>query len=132
MRNDANTLEAAGESVFTAIIEIFADTSPVARQRSHQSANFIPHNDFDITIIWHNVDARSNFTCFRKESRGPIERILIDFARVLETGVLEEVISVNASKYLFCVTIACPKNKNEGIMDAIFRIWVASKYKILI
>jgi hypothetical protein len=122
MQNDVDTVEAASERMFIAIIEILADTSPVAPQRSHQTASFIPHDDFDITIIWHNIDARSNFTCFRKESRGPIKRILIDFARVLETGVLEEVISINGSRHMFCVTIACSKNKDEGIMDAILSV----------
>lgn len=99
---------------------IVADTSPVVPQRGHQTASFAPHDDFEITIIWHNIDARSSFTCFRKESRGPIERILIDFARVLETGVLEQVISVNGSKHMFCVAIAYSKNKDEGVVDAVF------------
>jgi hypothetical protein len=115
-------VDAASERIFTAIIEIVADTSPVAPQRGHQTASFTSHDDFDITIIWHNIDARSNFTCFRKKSRGPIERILIDFTRVLETGVLEQVISVNGSKHMFCVTIACSKNKDEGFMDAVFSV----------
>jgi len=80
---------------------------------------FTEHDDFDVTIIWQNIAADSDFLCFRKESKGPIERILVDFAKVLEMAVFEEVISVNASKHLFCVTVACVKNKDEGVMDAI-------------
>jgi hypothetical protein len=81
-----------------------------------------PHDDFDISIIWQNIYAESDFVCFRKESQGPIERILIDFAKVLESGVFEEVVCVNASKHLFCVTVACTKNKDEGVMDAILSV----------
>jgi hypothetical protein len=81
-----------------------------------------PHEDFDITIIWHNLYANSDFICFRKESRGPIERILVDFAKVLETGVFENVVSVNASKHLFAVTVVCMKNKNEGVMDSVLSV----------
>lgn len=80
---------------------------------------FAEHDDFDVTIIWQNIAAESDFLCFRKESKGPIERILADFAKVLEMGVFGEVISVNASKHLFCVTVVCKKNKDEGVMDAI-------------
>ncbi|KAH3928815.1 hypothetical protein HBH44_101550 [Parastagonospora nodorum] len=58
-------------------------------QKGHQIASFTLHDDFDITIIWHNVDTRSHFTRFSIESCGRIERILIDFARVLQTVVLE-------------------------------------------
>jgi hypothetical protein len=80
----------------------------------------ILHNN--ISIIWHNVDSRSNFTCFRKESCGPIERILVDFARALETGVFEQVLSVNASQWLFCVTVAARRNREDGVMDAVFMV----------
>jgi hypothetical protein len=83
---------------------------------------FREHEDFDVTIIWHNVYAESDFLCFRKESRGPIERILVGFGKVLESGVFEQVVSVNASKHLFCVTVVCTKNKDEGVMDAIFSV----------
>lgn len=43
----------------------------------------------------------------------------MDFAKALECGVFEEVLSVNASKHLFCVTVACTKNIDDGVMDAI-------------
>jgi hypothetical protein len=46
----------------------------------------------------------------------------MDFAKVLESGVFEQVLSVNASKHLFCVTVACTKNSDEGVMDAIFSV----------
>jgi hypothetical protein len=80
------------------------------------------HDDYDVTIIWQNIDIRSNFIMFRKESTGPIERILMDFATVLKSGVIDEVISVNASKQLFCVTLATEKNKEDGVMDQISKV----------
>jgi hypothetical protein len=81
------------------------------------------HDDFDITIIWHNLYAGpdSDFFAFRRESRGPIERILVGFAKALETGLFE-VVSASASKNLFCVTVICEKNKDDGVMDAIFMV----------
>jgi len=60
------------------------------------------------------MDADSDFICFSKGSRGPIERILVGFGKMLESGVFEQAVSVNASKHLFCVTVVCTKNKNEG------------------
>lgn len=37
----------------------------------------------------------------------------MDFARVVDAGVFEEVVSVNASKYMFCVTVICSKGWDE-------------------
>jgi len=81
------------------------------------------HDDFDITIIWHNLylGPDSDFIAFRRESQGPIERILVNFAKALETGLFQ-VVSLNASKNLFCVTVICEKNKHEGVMDAVFLV----------
>jgi hypothetical protein len=86
------------------------------------TAQYAPHEDFDVTIIWQNIDIRSNFIMFRKESRGPIERILVDFATVLKSGVIDQIISVNASKHLFCVTLATERNKEDGVMDQILAV----------
>lgn len=80
------------------------------------------HAEFAVSITWHNVAAERDFLCFRKESRGPIERILVDFARLLGLGVFENVLSINASKHLFYVTVACTKNKDEGVMDAVLSV----------
>lgn len=100
--------------------ELFANISIEASNPALAVASsYEAHEDFDISIIWHNVYVHSDFICVRKESRGPIERILMDFAKVLECGVFEEVLSVNASKHLFCVTVACTKNSDDGVMDAI-------------
>ncbi|KAI4657906.1 uncharacterized protein J4E78_006295 [Alternaria triticimaculans] len=84
-------------------------------------ASFTPHEDFDVDIIWHNMDIRSDFRSIRKSSRGPIGRILVDFAKVLESELFE-VISVNASKHLFCVVVACQKNMNEGVDDLLWLV----------
>ena len=81
------------------------------------------HDEFDVTVIWHNLYAgpNSDFITFRRESQGPIECILMDFAKALETGLFQ-VVSLNASKNLFCVTVICEKNKGEGVMDAVFKV----------
>lgn len=84
------------------------------------AAPFAPHEDFDVTIIWQNIDSRSNFEMFRKESRGPVQRILMNLARVSQSGMIDQVISVNASKHLFCITLATEKNKENGVMDQIY------------
>ncbi|KAH7071600.1 hypothetical protein FB567DRAFT_455249, partial [Paraphoma chrysanthemicola] len=83
---------------------------------------FQPHSTHDITILWTNIDARSNFLTFRKESRGPIERILQDFASVLQSGVIDEVVSVNASRNMFCVVVACRRDREDGVMEQIFSV----------
>jgi hypothetical protein len=80
------------------------------------------HEDFDISIIWHNLYSESDFITVRKESRGPIERIIVDFARVLELNLFEQVVSVNASKHLFCVTVICTRNMKDGVDDAILTV----------
>jgi cyclopropane fatty-acyl-phospholipid synthase-like methyltransferase len=59
---------------------------------------------------------------FRKESRGPIERILVDFGKVREKGIFDRVVSVNASERLFCVTVATSKMREDAVMDAIFGV----------
>ena len=84
--------------------------------------HFPRHEDHDISAIWHNLYCESDFITFRKQSQGPIERILVDFGKVVATGIFEEVYSINASKHLFCVTVACTKNMNEGVKDAIFSV----------
>lgn len=84
-----------------------------------EATPFAPHEDFDITTIWQNIESRSNFQIFRKESRGPVERISMDLAKVLQSGVVDPVISVNASKHLFCITLATEKNKEDGVMEQI-------------
>ncbi|KAH3950694.1 hypothetical protein HBH98_106430 [Parastagonospora nodorum] len=105
-------------------VELSADNNPSPTGTSvvQPVATFVPHEDFDITIIWHNIDSRSNFQMFRKESRGPVERILAGLATVLQSGVIDEVISVNASKHLFCITLATEKNKEDGLMEQIFSV----------
>ena len=80
-----------------------------------------PHEDFDVDIIWENVDIRSDFRSMRKSSRGPIGRILVDFGKVLESGMFE-VISVNASKHMFCAVVACQKNRDEGVDDLLWTV----------
>lgn len=103
------------------IIESITPNVPTALKSELSNVGFTPHKDFDISIIWHNLDSRSDFLTFRKESQGPIERILIDFARVLESGMFT-VYSVNAYSHLFCVTVACEKNKDEGVMDLVLSV----------
>jgi hypothetical protein len=96
--------------------------SPTEVTATRAATRYPTHEDFDVTIIWQNMDIRSNFIMFRKESKGPIERVLVDFATVIKSGVIDQVISVNASKHLFCVTLATEKNKEDGVMDQILAV----------
>lgn len=104
------------------LTRITESSHPSDLQSKSHNAKLTPHKDFDVTIIWNNIDARSDLLTFRKDSQGPVERILVDFARVLQSGVLGEVYSVNASKHLFCMTLACRKNEDEGVMDQILSV----------
>jgi hypothetical protein len=74
------------------------------------AANYTEHEDFDVTIM------------FRKESMGPIERILVNFATVLESEVIDQINSVNASKHLLYVTLATEKYKEDRVMDQILAV----------
>jgi hypothetical protein len=102
-------------------------TLKVAIEQSHssalkstsQNAEFTPHEDFDVAIIWHNMYAHSNFTTFRKESQGPIDGNLVGFAKVSESGIFEEVLGVSASEHMFCVTVVYTKNKEDGVSEQI-------------
>jgi hypothetical protein len=96
--------------------------SSTQTEADQAAPRYAAHEDFDVTIIWQNIDSRSDFVAFRKESRGPIERILVDFAAVLNSGVIDEIVSVNASKHLFCVKLATQKNQNEGVNDQIHSV----------
>ena len=93
-----------------------------ALKSTPQNAEFTPHEDFDVAVIWHNMYAQSNFTTFSKESQGPIERILVGFDKVLESGIFEQVLSVSASEHMFCVTVVCLKNKEDGVSEQIGRV----------
>ena len=46
----------------------------------------------------------------------------MDFTRVLEMEVFDNIVSVNASKHMFCVMVVCTKNKDEGVMDALLSV----------
>jgi hypothetical protein len=71
----------------------------------------------EVDIIWHNMYCESDFKTWRRSSAaGPIERILANFGRVLETGVIDQVISVSASKHSFVAVVAITKNMDE-ILD---------------
>ena len=52
----------------TVIIETPTPNAPTALKSESPDASFTPHEDFDISIIWHNLDSRSDFLTFRKES----------------------------------------------------------------
>ncbi|KAF1938285.1 hypothetical protein EJ02DRAFT_354850, partial [Clathrospora elynae] len=70
----------------------------------------------------HNVYALSTFTCCRKVSRGPIERIMAGFTKVLERGAFEQVLSVNASKHAFYVKVVCKRNQDQDLLDLILGV----------
>jgi hypothetical protein len=79
---------------------------------------YLPHEDFDVDIIWQNLYAESDFSVYRKQSTGPVERILVDLAKVIEAGVMEQVISVCATKHTVSITVACTKQW-EDVKDKV-------------
>jgi hypothetical protein len=111
------------QSITPTLTLAIESSHPSALQSKPSDAGFTPHDEWDVTIIWHNMYAPSDFITFRKQSRGPIERILVDFAKVLESGIFEEVYSVSASKHMFCATVVCMKNKDEGVMEQIHSVY---------
>lgn len=74
-------------------------------------------------MIFHNIHAieEQDFTIFRRESMKTIEQVMIDFGKFVATGLFE-IISVNASEHMFCVTVATPYKWDEGVSDAIFNV----------
>ncbi|KUL82753.1 hypothetical protein ZTR_10903 [Talaromyces verruculosus] len=113
---DQHTAAATPSAPSSAVISC-AERCVDVNEQAHDTDNPLQCStvldDTDIDIIWHNLHADSDFTVFRKKSDGPMERILVDFARVVDAGVFEEVVSVNASKYLFSVTVVCSKGWDE-------------------
>ena len=67
----------------------------------------------DLDIIWHNMDAQSDFKLRRQQDVGPIEKILVQFGKVVASGIFDQVISVNASKYCFHVVFASDASSEE-------------------
>jgi hypothetical protein len=76
----------------------------------------------EVSITWHNVESTSDFVYLRRFCPNSIEQILVDFGRVVESGIFENVLSVNANESWFCVAVACSENYNEGVNDAIFSV----------
>ena len=105
----------------TVITEPTTPNAPTVPRLESPPPDTTPHEDFDVDIIWENMDIRSDFRSMRKSSRGPIGRILVDFGKVLESGMFE-VISVNASKHMFCAVVACQKNRDEGVDDLLWTV----------
>jgi hypothetical protein len=77
----------------------------------------------ELDVIWHNIyrGEDSDFITFRRRTHGPIERLLVRFAQVVDSGILEQVLSVNASKYMFCITVVCRRTQEE-IMELLMSV----------
>lgn len=73
--------------------------------------------DVGIDIIWHNIyrNDDENFLGYRRRSKSSITHVLIEFGKLVEMGIFEQVLSVNASQHMFCVTVACTKRADEVI-----------------
>ncbi|PCG96825.1 Hypothetical protein PENO1_066490 [Penicillium occitanis (nom. inval.)] len=112
-QHTAAATPSAPSTAVTSSAEKCVDVNEQANDTHQPFQRSTVHDDTDIDIIWHNLHADSDFTVFRKKSDGPMERILVDFARVVDAGVFEEVVSINASKYLFSVTVVCSKGWDE-------------------
>ncbi|OCL13481.1 hypothetical protein AOQ84DRAFT_351985 [Glonium stellatum] len=72
-----------------------------------------PEPGFPVRIIWHNIYAESDFSCFQRESTDPTEQVLVKFGEAVKTGVFDEIVSVAASRHLLCVTVICTKLWDE-------------------
>ena len=55
----------------------------------------------------------SDFTTWRKVSRGPVERILVEVAKLVEGGVFFGLVSMSVSKFSFVVIVNCEKSWGE-------------------
>jgi hypothetical protein len=87
-------------------------------------AKYVKLDDALLDIIWHNMDSRSNFRVRRQQDVGPIEKILVQFGKVVASGVFDQVISVNASKFAFHVTFASERGEEE-IMQQLANVgWI--------
>ena len=77
--------------------------------------------DLTLDIIWQNVycDENTDFVSTRRRTKGPVERVLVQFAKLVEQGIFEQVISMNASQHMFCVTVACTK---PDVLDLIVSV----------
>jgi hypothetical protein len=71
------------------------------------------HSDDDIDITWVNLYAPSDFTIFRIMSNGPIEKLLVELGKKIESGLFEIVYNVSASKHALHITVACSKSWDE-------------------
>ncbi|GAB1211162.1 hypothetical protein ATERTT37_000274 [Aspergillus terreus] len=112
-----HTARAAHEEA-SAAATVGAEECAAAHELGREEMDATPppstiHDDTDIDIIWHNLYCKSEFTIMRGWSCGPVERILVDFGKVVEAGVFDEVVSVCASKYMFTVTVATHKSCQE-------------------
>lgn len=100
----------------SSILPIFAN-EPEASPPANPGATIDP--EFPIDIIWHNIYIDSTFSVFRKKSRTPLPQLFVGFARIADMGFFEQIISVNASSSLFCITVACTHNWEGELKAAI-------------
>ena len=78
----------------------------------------------EVDIVWQNIyaaDDGSSWKTFRRCASVPINQILVDFGKAVESGALGEVISVNASKSYFGVTVASEASWAE-VESALFSV----------
>ena len=71
-----------------------------------------------VDIIWHNMYAPSTFSTWRKTSSRSIAELLVDFAKLVDDGVVS-VISLNVSKASFVAVVGCERDWDE-VKDLIF------------
>lgn len=65
-----------------------------------------------IDTIWHNMDARSDFSTIRKWFRLDINQLYLKVGDHVRQG-LYEIIAINASKHSFVVICATSKKRDE-------------------
>ncbi|THX95040.1 hypothetical protein D6C90_00890 [Aureobasidium pullulans] len=72
----------------------------------------------EVDIIWHNMYAPSTFSTWRKTSSRSIAELLVDFAKLVDDGIVS-VISLNVSKASFVAVVGCERDWDE-VKDLIF------------
>ncbi|TIA63871.1 hypothetical protein D6C77_01809 [Aureobasidium pullulans] len=71
-----------------------------------------------VDIIWHNMYTPNTFSTWRKTSSRSIAELLVDFAKLVDDGVVD-VISLNVSKASFVAVVGCERDWDE-VKDLIF------------
>ena len=99
-------------------------TSSIAQPKQTIFVSDADVNIVGIDCIWHNMDTRSDFRVFRKWYFCDLGHLLVFIADRVRHKIFEP-LSVNATKNMVVVTIACQKSGKE-----MFDKWLDTDYWI--